>query len=90
MTGGGGGTALIEAGDEVAKLLSEARADCGGGCTVDLVVGHVFRKLRHQLVAPRLQQDHQVCPQPTTPLDYCHFSRMQTCTELVGTARGPA
>lgn len=71
------GTALIEAGNEVAELLSETRADGGGGCAVDLVVCHVFCKLRHQLVAPRLQQNHQVCNQPTpTPLVLLFLSRL--------------
>lgn len=53
--------ALVEAGDEVAQLLAEARADgCGGGA-VDLVVRHVLCQHAHQLVAAPLQQDHQVC-----------------------------
>ena len=57
--------ALVEAGDEVAELVAEARADGGRGRgAVRLLVRDVLSELRHQLVPTRLQQDHQVCAAP--------------------------
>ena len=53
--------ALVEAGNKVAQLLAEARADSAGGRAAALLVRQVFRQLLHQRVAPALQQDHQVC-----------------------------
>ena len=87
--------ALVKAGDEVPELFPEARADGGGGRAVDLVVRHVLRELRHQLVAARLQQDHQVCQQPTpTPLvlllSLSTWYHMLTRMEFMGIACRPA
>ena len=60
--GEGWGTgALVEAGNKVAQLLAEARADSAGGGAAALLVRQVFRQLLHQRIAPALQQDNQVC-----------------------------
>ena len=62
QAGEGGGTgALVEAGNKVAQLLAEARADSAGGGAAALLVRQIFRQLLHQRIAPALQQDHQVC-----------------------------
>ena len=92
---GAGRRAPVEAGDEVAQLLAEARAHGGAGAAVALLVRQVLRQLLHQRVAPALQQDHQVCsrqedvmPQSTlTPYTPCiqvlkilaAFSTLVTC-----------
>ena len=58
---GGGGGALVEAGDEVAQLLAEARPDGAAGAAVGLLVRQVLRQLLHQGAPAALQQDHQIC-----------------------------